>query len=228
MAKYVLEFSGGRDSLAVLKLWESRKADTTVLWLNAGGTLPEVRELIFQHTKGWDLREVRTDAAGWISKHGYPADVVPVWHTAHGAKTAGNSSPRITPALSCCLENIMKPMQLAAMALNPEFIVRGQRTAEQYKSPARSGYKFNNITLLFPIEDWSDEQVNDYLVANGVVLPEWYQYGTKGFDCWWCTGFAKESRGLHQYLEKYHPKKFQEVQRRFTVIESAIKSELWF
>jgi phosphoadenosine phosphosulfate reductase len=228
MPKYVLEFSGGRDSLALLKLWEPFKAETVVLWVDAGGTLPEVRQLILTHTAGWDLRICETDANSWIEKHGYPADIIPLWYTARGQWVRKPEDVMIAPSFSCCAENVMKPLHLAALALQPEFIVRGQRNTETFKSPARDGADFGNFKLLFPLQDWTDAQVNEYLKTAGVELPEWYAYGTKGFDCWWCTGFAKESAGLRKYLKLRHPEKSAIVEQRMMDIQKAIVNELWF
>lgn len=227
--KYVLQFSGGRDSIATLLRWQEHKEETVVLWLDAGGTLPEVEAMIRQLTAGWNLHVVKSDAATWIRNNGLPADIVPTWRNGRGRMWAENTATiPIANSLTCCESNVMLPMHAATLLMHPQYIVRGQRNAEILKSIVRNEQVIDGITYLFPIQDWSDGEVNQYLADHGIELPEWYINGTKGFDCWWCTGFVKESRALHEYLRVHHPKKYQVLQRRFAAIEQSIKDELWF
>ena len=223
--KYAINFSGGRDSLALLSYMTPLKDQSIVVWVDAGGTLPEVENLILSSVKGWNFVRIVTNSWQWIELNGLPSEIVPIWFNADGAVISGNKK-EISSCLTCCYENIMKPLHEISKQLGVSHIVRGQRRSDKLKSPIESGFIDSGITYLFPLQDWTDEQVNDYLKYNNVDLPEWYKYGNKGFDCWHCTGYKSESDGLHKYLAKHHAEKYSFVENGLNRIRNRIAESL--
>jgi phosphoadenosine phosphosulfate reductase len=223
----VIECSMGRDSLALIEVMSHELDNLLVLFVDPGGTLPEIEETVkYVENRVPHFFRLRTDSNAWINANGMPFDVVPVWHTVMGLNLAGNNAPAISSSLECCFQNVMRPMHEFCRAIGAKKIYRGQRNAERMKSPLRSGAKDDDIELVFPLENWSDEDVNNYLAERNIPLPEWYQYGNKGFDCWWCTGFVEDSKGLHRYLKNKHPDKWAIVDERIRAAKAKVASEM--
>ena len=140
---------------------------------------------------------------------------------------AGRQVPVQTP-LACCAENIWGPMARATAELGASLIIRGQRTLEQRKAPIASGYVEGGIEYLFPIEDWSGDQVREYLATVGVALPEQYSgYVDTSMDCWCCTAFLDENvPGKYRYMRERHPALYARVQRQFDIIAGEAHREI--
>lgn len=226
MIDNIIQCSFGRDSLALVEYLKPKWDESLILWVDAGGALPEVEAMaeVMQENVPHFYR-LRTDSNGWINRNGIPYDIVPVWHTVAGLAVSGNLPPAIASCLECCYQNIMAPMHAFAKATGAKRIYRGQRNAERLKSPVRSGDMDGNIEIVFPLQDWTDEHVDAYLADNGIELPGWYDHGDKGMDCWWCTGYVQESRGLHKYLSAHHPQKWDVVKERLDAVRSIIEHE---
>lgn len=223
----LIQCSMGRDSLALVEYLKDKLDDCLVLFVDAGGALPEVDEIAKKVEKRVKhFYRLQTNSNEWINANGIPADIVPVWHTVKGIALSGNEFPAIASSFDCCWNNIMNPMHEFAKEIGAKKIYRGQRNAERLKSPIRSGYVDGDIEIVFPLENWSDDDVNEYLESKGVELPEWYEHGDKGFDCWWCTGFVAESRGLHKYLESHHPGKWAIVKERLDAVRGIVEKEI--
>ena len=223
----VIQCSMGRDSLALVEYLSDKWNECVVLFVDAGGAMPEIEETAkWVESRVPHFHRIRTDSNSWINMNGIPFDVVPVWHTVKGMVVTDNVPPAIASSFDCCFENIMKPIHDYSLSIGAKKIYRGQRNAETFKSKIRSGAKDGEIEFIFPLENWTDEQVNSYLESKNVPLAEWYQYGDKGFDCWWCTGFNAESKGLHKYLEKHHPDKWAIVSERINAARSKVEAEL--
>jgi phosphoadenosine phosphosulfate reductase len=216
----------GRDSLALLEYLKDKWDECVVLFVDAGGVMPEI-----EATAKWvesrvpNYHRLVTNSNGWINVNGMPYDIVPVWNTAYGMAISGNKPPAIASSLACCIANIMDPMHEYSKKIGAKKIYRGQRNAEKLKSPLKSGATDGEVEVVFPLEDWSDEDVNSYLKSKNIQLPEWYAYGDKGFDCWWCTGFNAESKGLHRYLKENHADKWEIVSERLDAAKNIVMRE---
>lgn len=224
----VIEFSGGRDSRAVLELLWPRREEFTVLIVDTGGWLPELAEFVEESVKGWPrVVRVRTDAGKWIEQWGIPADLVPSWAFRGSREATGEAYPyAVVPARHCCIQNLMEPLHQAALALGQAegqpvtgagaelTIYRGVRGDDPRKSCILPGEVHGGVRYEYPIWDWDAGRVNAYLAAAGVRLPAWYELGGKGLDCWWCTGYTEESDGVWRYLAREHPEKWAVVRDR--------------
>jgi len=118
------------------------------------------------------------------------------------------------------------PMHRACTSLGATVIVRGQRTDERIKSPIRSGTIYNGVKYIFPLEDWTEDQVRGYLVSMGVPLPRHYDYFNSSLDCGHCTGYVSENVGRMRYLREHHPDVHAEVVQRLSRIMLGAATEM--
>jgi 3'-phosphoadenosine 5'-phosphosulfate sulfotransferase (PAPS reductase)/FAD synthetase len=223
----VLQFGGGKDSLACLTLLKDQLEHITVLWMNTGAAFPETIELMERvRSQVPHFLEVKADVFGDIARHGWPSDVVPTSATAWGRAIRGETGIVIRPWVECCHNNIWRPMDVAARNLGAKRIYRGQRLSEHYKSPIRSGTVVDGVEYVFPLEGWSEQQVFDYLRANHVEVPAYYEQTTTSLDCWNCTAFLDAKIGQFKYMRDRHPDKLAVVQQHLLEMEHAVTKEM--
>ncbi len=202
----VLQFSGGKDSLACLYLLRPYWNQLTVAWANSGDAFPEtidlmnaVRPLVHRFI------EVEGDAPGWIAEHGWPVDVLPVRNSFLGRLVDWNDGPLLQPFTACCGANIWGPLQAEMRRIGATLVIRGQRNSEETKSIIRSGAIIEGVEYWFPLEDWSENQVFAYLDEQDVEVPSYYQFTGTGLDCMHCTAWVKQQARVHRWMSWAHP-----------------------
>ncbi len=219
--KTALQFSGGKDSLALLHLFKPYLHLLTVYYTNAGDAFPETLTSVeWAKTIAPNFVEIE-GRRQLVEKHfGWATDLVTAGSTDIG-HSAGDQDPKLIDRYSCCFESMMRPMFERMMADGIEVIVRGQKNDDKHKGPARSGDVAGPILLLYPLEDWSDEVVFDYLNTHSIPLPRFYQGGmNSGGDCLTCTGWLEHNQ--MQYLRKHHPEAAKVVLYRINKIKKAV------
>lgn len=210
--RIALQFSGGRDSLALLLLMKPFWEKLTVYYCDSGDIYPETAALIerlgaqipnFIRVPGRVHQTIATD--------GFPSDVLPsrvMWKYESYSDRAGVSSREV-----CCYKSIMLPLQAAMRADGIRLIMRGQRLQDEPKSPLKNGTILDGFHLQFPIEDWSTEEVEKFICDAGEVVPPYYAEGmTSAPDCMGCTAWLEH--GAYPYLRKNHPEQAQVIQTR--------------
>jgi len=221
----ILEFSGGKDSLAVLLLLKDELKDITVLWADSGDSFPETyaqMELVkkicpnFITVNGFQKEVIRD--------FGYPVDVLPVsCHTS--CKDLHGERPKLQGYSECCVRSFIMPLHNAAIQLGATEIIRGQKASDSMKSNVKNGDIVDGIRYNFPIEDWTDAQVMEY-VKDSELLPKHYKVANTGLDCMHCTAYLAENTWKLQYLIENHPIVAKEVSRRFKIIKNEIDKEM--
>lgn len=226
-SKAVLQFSGGKDSLACLYLMRPYWDMLTVMWCNTGAAFPETIELMSRiRAMVPHFIEVRGDQPAHIAQMGLPADIVPVRNSAVGKMFHPSDGVLLQSYLECCLGSFWLPMQNATVDLGAKIIIRGQRKADARRAPIYSGYVENGIMIRLPIEKWSEQQVFDYLRRKGIEIPAHYEYTKSSIDCWSCTAFADESNGKMRYMRDKHPAMWEELRGRLRLVVEAAQHEL--
>ncbi|WP_416047939.1 phosphoadenosine phosphosulfate reductase family protein [Cupriavidus basilensis] len=231
MAKHsrvLLQFSGGKDSLACLYLLRPYWDRLTVMWSSRGDPFPEVVELLAQiRPLVREVVEVSGNAKAHIEKGIYPVDLVPVPGTWLGRTLEPATAPFIFASrYDCCTENFWKPMAHATEAGGFDLVVRGQRDSEAKRAPFSSGaVDSGGRTYLLPLQHWSKQDVLAYLHAEGVELPRQYAYGLSSLDCLHCTAYLEENGGKRRYLRDFHPEAAIEYERRLRLIQGAQERE---
>ncbi|CAJ2763519.1 phosphoadenosine phosphosulfate reductase family protein [Burkholderia pseudomallei] len=219
-----LLFSGGKDSLACLYLARRYWRWLTVFWANAGDPYPETIEQMEQIRK-LVPNFVEVKGPGYVRGHApeqtFPADMVPLSATPAG-RMAEASAPRfkIHSKFECCWSNWWLPLHNAINAYGVDLLIRGDRADEKLTNnallsadPDPSGGAY-----LFPLRDWTRDDVFAYLRAEGVELPRSYGYGLGSLDCMHCTAWLNESGNKLRYLRDFHPEAAVEYERRLRLI----------
>lgn len=223
----ILQFSGGKDSLACLYLVKPLWPEITVVWVNTGDAFPEtIAQMAAVNAMVPHFLEVNSDQPAQQSRNGYPSDLVPVWDTPTGRACDQSRDRSVQDPFACCGENIWQPMARAVRELGATTVIRGQRLAEAKKSTLRNGAHVDGVQYLFPIELWSDDEVVRFLEEQGVEIPAHYAYVNSSLDCQHCTAYLSENRGKFTYMKKHHPVLHREVVRRVTYLVDAAQSEL--
>ena len=224
--RVALFFSGGKDSLATLLLAEEYWGKVAVVWVDTGAQLPEIHDIVAKFKKAIpNFFIVRSNQPENIRTYGYPVDVLPVWSTLTGQSIGGMRPLKLQSWLDCCAENIWKPGYEFSKALEVTAIIRGQRQDERYTAPTRSGEVFEGVELVYPIEEWTKDEVLEYLEEKG-YKNERLDLSHSSLDCWNCTAFVPETGDRLRYLRKNHPEKAAKIFPIFQAIVAETKRDL--
>lgn len=217
-----LAFSGGKDSWACLWLNKHRWSDIVVLWVNTGKNYPELLETINQaRAMCPNFIELVVDRDGQNAFNGLPSDVVPVNWTRLGQSVTGEKPVMVQSYIQCCLENIGENLQKYCKDHGITRLIRGQRNDEGHKSNARDGSVIEGITYEQPIEDWTAQQVLDYVSAH-MPLPAHFKFKHSSMDCYDCTAFTADSVDRISYTKANHPMLYAEYETRNQALKSAL------
>lgn len=217
--RIAFQFSGGKDSLAALHLLHPWWDRMTVYWLDAGDGFPETYEIVVK-TAARVPNFVRIDSpvTKVIEEHGIPTDLLPATHTDFGHALFG-STEKMQDRLSCCARAVMLPMHERMKADGITLIIRGQKDAD-IGWMIRSGTVREGIEFWFPLQDWSTEQVFDYLRAHDLPVNPVYETMDTTPECMTCSAWWDDNRA--QYLKRNYPKQHAQYQSRLARIRVAV------
>jgi phosphoadenosine phosphosulfate reductase len=228
--KAILFFSGGKDSLVCLHLLRPHWERILVVWANPGEALPEMRrQMDAVRAMVPHFLEVTSDLDADIARNGLPVDLMPAQNSMLRAQIEGLPTSLMRPWQACCMNNLWEPMRALMERLLPlgyTLAIRGQKNADPKTPRTRSGDRFGDLELWYPIEDWSEQQVFAYLRENGIEIPDHYAFFNASLDCWACTAHNGEHVGKLEYLRQRHPEKAIELRRRLIVIKEAVMEEV--
>lgn len=221
--RIAVQFSGGRDSLALLLALRPYWDRITVYYTNSGDAYPETAALVsvvksvvphFVEIIG-RVNEVH-EQMGW------PSDVM---QPGTGFQFARDDIDGYVPLIdrhNCCFHSIMAPMHERMKADGITLLMRGQRNEDSTKSHVVNGSVIEGIQLLFPIAHWTTADVEKCIEDHGVPLPPFYAAGmTSTPDCMRCTAWLEH--GAHKYLVVNHPEVATEVSARLKKIRVVVE-----
>lgn len=222
----VLQYSGGKDSHAILLMLEKWWERITVLWVNTGDAFPEtLNHMARTRARVPHFREVRTDQPAQIEEHGWPTEIVPVGNTEFGRLTEGTDAQLMQSYISCCAANVWAPMAAAVKEIGATLVIRGTRAEDFRRAPVASGDVFDGVEYWLPLEDWSDAEVRLFLEGRG-ELPEHYEHTDTSLDCRHCTAYLHENVRKLKWMADAHPAEHREVMRRLKMIRRAAGVQL--
>lgn len=220
-----LQYSGGRDSRALLHLHRNQLDKIIVVWMNPGDAYPEqLREM---HKLAREIPHfliLHGNVQSNIRQNGYPSDIVPINYSPVGrAYVKKDGDFKIQSAFDCCSRSMWQPLAQAMKLLGITRIIRGQRREEQYTNTAvTNGTVIDGVEYVLPLEDWTTADVEKYLRDNHLKLPEYYASEGTSHDCVHCTAYL----GSYQARIRNLPSEARsEVTRRLKEIAVAIEQE---
>lgn len=222
-SRAVLAFSGGKDSLACLRLLYPYRERVTVATVDTGAMYPHMVEFIKQATQDFQLVTIRTDQAAYWNKHGVPSRIVSLYnHPAVGfLEHAHGERFLVNDWLSCHAALVNQPMHDFVQSSGASLVVMGQRDDEgRAKLPPTAGV----AELLTPIESWTAPTVFDYLRSIGVAPPAHYSELPTSLDCWNCPSHTTEK--TIRFLKREHPERVDELRAILHVAYSTVVDAL--
>ena len=160
----VIQFSGGRDSLALAYHMRALTPFVDVVMVDTGD-MPDAayKNLQLVRDLGFNVELVQTRSDDWRSRNGNPS---------------GDNW------IACCFHNIWMPMGEFVQQRGYRQVIRGTRRCDPHFHGVMPGDIVDGVLYTFPLWDWTDKQVNDYL---GPLLPEAYRNDVNGMpDCLTC------------------------------------------
>ena len=225
--KAVLQFSGGKDSLACLYLLEPHWSELTVMWCNTQDSLPETINLMREVAgKVHNFVIVQSDQPKQNEQYGPPTDLLSVWDTELGRSVDQSRTHKFQSPFQCCGMNLWEPLQEAVDVGGYTLIIRGQRNSETHKSTIRSGHMEAGREYWFPIEAWSEAEVRTFLDTKQVPLPAHYKWFNSSLDCASCTAYLAENKGKLAWMQHAHPEQAQRLVRKLHFVHSAAMREI--
>ncbi len=215
-----LQFSGGKDSMAVVHLLRPHWDRLTLYHVDTGDLLPEIQS-VTKDTEKMVPRFVRidTNSNAWRENVGYPSDLVPCSCTGAGVMI-GMSERRLVDRFDCCASNIMLPMHNRALADGCTLVIRGTKRADFKRMPAEDGPTGLGYDLWLPLLEWSHNDVFAYLRSLNVEIPRIYEDHVNAPECATCPAWWSEGRAA--YLAKYHPDLSAEYRRKLAVVSAEV------
>lgn len=227
----VLQFSGGKDSTALLYLARPYLDKITVLFSETGATFPHLRKHVEQTCQALGAKLVVVHPPVDVHQHtldyGLPADVVPVEATAQ-AMLFMNPPPQqmLQPYSQCCAAMIWNPMAKYITEHKVDLVLRGSKAADS-RVGVGPCVEENGITYKSPLWDWDDDRVYSYLKEQGASLPEHYPAINDSLDCWICTAhLGHHGDQKMAYIRERYPEKWPIVVERMTRMRNVLGREI--
>jgi 3'-phosphoadenosine 5'-phosphosulfate sulfotransferase (PAPS reductase)/FAD synthetase len=197
-----LAFSGGKDSWACLHLMKDQI--DVVLWVNTGKNYPEALEAINLAKKMCKaFIEIKSDRDTQNAVNGIPSDIIPFANTQFAQQVTGHTETKIQSYFGCCYDNITLPLMAKVKQLGVTYLVSGKRNDEGHVSSSKDGDVIDGVTHLHPIENWTRDQVLEYLESK-MQVPEHLYFNHSSLDCYDCSAYIKDTKDVFEWSKK-HP-----------------------
>lgn len=225
----VLCFSAGKDSLACLTLLRPYLDRITLVWVDAGASPKEVQEYMEKVRKEVPhFQIIRGNQPQSVEAFGWPVDVLPVRRSLAGTYGAGPAPMLFQPYTDCCARSMWQPMADFLRLSGHSLVITGQRKEESLRNRSRDStlQQVENVTYFQPLNDWTSEDVLQFLARKGLELPPFYAEGAESSaDCWNCTAYLDHNQGRLAYMKKADPDAYQQVAVVLFHLEEQIREQ---
>lgn len=227
----IIQFSGGKDSLALMHMYRGQDAVTAV-YVDPGDVFPHMRQFVRDTAEalGIPLHIARPSLSvkDWQDRNGLPADVV-VWDATPmmAPMTKEKFPAALVPFSSCCLVNIWQPLMDAVTSFGSKDVIRGSKECDGHVGVADGYVDQDGVTYHSPLWAWSDDDVFAYLKSVGAELPPQYAAGGDSLDCWCCTAYMKHHGAARfAYLKDHYPDLYAIAKQRLEGVRQTVGAAL--
>jgi len=224
--KAALYLSGGKDSTALLYVMRPWWDRLTVVWLDTGDAPRETHEMMAAVAAMVpSFLAVRANQPEIIATDGIPVDLYTPEMSGEYGEWMSQAGVKLQPRYACCSKVLWQPLHAAIERKGFTLLIRGQKAGDPVRPNSRNGDTFGAYELLFPLNEWSDDDVFDYIQQNNLPMLSHYQYGRSNIDCCTCTAYLHEfDRG--RYLQEKEPEKFELYRQRLAVVTSQVEDHI--
>lgn len=210
----VLEFSGGRDSIASLLALQPWPDNLHVVHLDTCDAPLEVQQIVKEiaGALGKNFHLVRSSSYAVRAEFGHPLPIV-----LSDKPSFAEGAPLTQPQFECCMRTIMLPLHQYVVGLGATMIVRGQRDSDCHKNPLEHLSVSEGIVYAYPVHDKTDEEID---ALCGVLRPSFYDYTSDAPDCMTCTGYW--GRGYQKWLSKVDPRLAADRKERVSALIASL------
>jgi 3'-phosphoadenosine 5'-phosphosulfate sulfotransferase (PAPS reductase)/FAD synthetase len=224
----LLQFSGGKDSTALLyraRPWLDR---IEVIFAEAGATFPHVRQFVEETCAKLGAKltvvEVEEPLDAYHARCGFPSDVLPYWDSPSAVAMANlNPKVRLQEPLRCCAARLWEPMQRRVRESGTTLVLRGSKKRDS-RVGVPDGHVEDGVEYRSPLWEWSHADVLAYLEREGIELPRHYRDGVEdSLDCWSCTAHLPfHGAAKLAWMRQHTPDLFAKLTPRLALVHSAM------
>ena len=224
-----LQFSGGKDSLALLHLARPYLDRVTVFFGDTGATYPHVKQFVIEACKEMGAKLVMVEpfmpVKEFTEQYGFPSDLVSTDRSPEARWMQREDAAKLQSYVSCCGNMIWAPMQAAIKARGIKIILRGSKRADPHVT-VPDGHKDEHFEYRSPLWGWTDKDVMEFLADKD--MPDQYPQIMDSMDCWVCTAHmtGKYAKAKLEYARDKYPTLWPEISRRVRTVREAIATDL--
>lgn len=232
----LLQFSGGKDSIATALYCLPWKDKITVLFCDMGDSFPHVISYVRQFciALGYNLVILKNPVPieDFWEEYGVPTDIVPIWNTPFGLTLGVTEGKKLQSGFDCCYHRLWNPMETYTIGSKASVVVRGAKRSDPHVG-IQNLTSVNGQLYYFPIWEWTKEQVLKFVADMGVTLPHQYNNGCcHSLDCMRCTawlgpfnsvGAANIEMERVEYTRKFYPSSYEYVNKNIQEIQEIVK-----
>ncbi len=209
--------SFGKDSSTVLHGLKPWLDKTMVVFVDCGGTFPDIVE--WAKTEGAKLPKffiVNAPGDIWNEIHtkGWSVD----FELADLGRYAGlmmrepvAAHHKVRPWTECTYERFWLPSYIYSQMYQPDVFISGEKKLDRPYAQDWEARNHGAARAIRPLFDWSDQEVWEYIDANGIQLAKTFQGRQEDRrDCYLCFGHSL-TVGRIKYLKEEYPELFNKV-----------------